>query len=75
MCFRYDFTKIIYVKTVATPEGPKSENRNQMELKIASWGGMEANGSLPSVQCIPNRPRIQNIQISQILMQPSVNQP
>ena len=34
--------KIIFIKCVATPEGPKSENRNQPELKTASLYGMEA---------------------------------
>ena len=28
--------KIIFIKRVAPPEGPKSENRNKLELKTAS---------------------------------------
>ena len=32
-CFSSDFTKIIYVKTVATPEGPKVKTKNRNELK------------------------------------------
>ena len=38
-------TKIIFIKRVATPEGPKSGNRNQLELKTASLYGIETDGS------------------------------
>ena len=37
--------KSIFIKRVATPEGPKSENRNQLELKTASLYGMETDVS------------------------------
>ena len=70
--------KIIFIKRVATPEGPKSENRNQLELKTASLYGMETDGSpwkLPLAAMHSTQTEDINIQFSQNLMQPSVYQP
>ena len=78
MCFEWIFTKIIFIKRVATPEGPKSENRNQLELKTASLSGMETDGSpwkLTLAAMHSTQTKDINIQFSQNLMQPSVNQP
>ena len=70
--------KIIFIKRVATQEGPKSENRNKLELKTALLYGMETDGSpwkLPLAAMHSTQTEDINIQFSQNLMQPCVNQP
>ena len=63
--------KIMFIHRVAPPEGPKSENRNQLELKTVSLYVMEMDGrpwKVPLASMDSTQTEDINIQFSQNLM-------